>query len=151
MSSLSNFEDLKTVEERTIESEDEEKYKKGSNFNGRIKYNSHINFESLSKSGLRDVSEDRFLRIKHLQRNYIVHYINKPDTDFRLSLEFLKNTKTLSIDIEATNKQTVSYIQFACKNKCYVFNAFRLGHHEDFVEFLLEIFHNSRVMKVIFD
>jgi hypothetical protein len=66
VSSLSNFEDLQTVEERTIESEDEEKYKKGTNSPGRIKYNSNINFESLSKSGLKDISEDRFLRIKHL-------------------------------------------------------------------------------------
>ena len=104
VSSISNFEDLQTVEERTIESEDEDVYKKGSASPIKIKYSSNINFDSLSKSGLKDLSEARFLRIKNLQRNYIVHYINKPDTDFRLSLEFLKRTKTLSIDIEATNK-----------------------------------------------
>lgn len=104
ISTVSNFEDLKTVEERTVESEDEKKYKKGSNSPVKIKYSSNINFDQLSNNKVKDVSEDRFLRIKHLQRNYIVHYINKPDTDFRLSLEFLKNSKTLSIDIETTNK-----------------------------------------------
>jgi hypothetical protein len=105
----------------------------------------------LSNSGLKDVSEARFLRIKHLQRNYIVHYINKLDTDFRLSLAFLKNSKTLSIDIEATNKLSVSYVQFACKNKCYVFNVFQLGKYDDFVDFLVEILQDSRILKVVFD
>jgi hypothetical protein len=121
---MSNFEDLHTVEERTVESEDEDKYKKGSNSPVKIKYCSNINFDSLSNCGLKDLSEARFLRIKNLKRNYIVHYINKPDTDFRLSLEYLKKSDCLGVDIEATNNLSVSYIQFACMSKCYVFNVF---------------------------
>jgi hypothetical protein len=73
-----------------MESEDEQSYKKGETPLAKIKYSNSINFESLTGSGMRDVFEDRFLRVRQLQRDYIVHYLNKPDTDFRLSLEFLK-------------------------------------------------------------
>ena len=100
---------------------------------------------------MRDIFEDRFLRVRQLQRDYIVHYLNKPDTDFRLSLEFLKQCDTVSVDLETSNQQTVSYMQFACRSKCYVFNMFRLGKNEDFIDFLLEFFHNSKVQKEVLD
>lgn len=100
---------------------------------------------------MRDIFEERFLRVRQLQKDYIVHYLNKPDTDFRLSLEFLKKCDAVSVDLETSNKQTVSYVQFACRSKCYVFNVFRLGKNEDFLDFLLEILQNSKVQKVVFD
>jgi hypothetical protein len=138
--STSNCEELQTVEERTIESEDEQSYKKGEAPLAKIKYSHSINFESLTGCGIRDIFEERFLRVRQLQKNYIVHYLNKSDTDFRLSLEFLKQCDTVSVDLECSNKQTVSYMQFACRSKCYVFNLFKLGKNEDFLEFLFEIF-----------
>lgn len=144
---------LSIVEERTEESEDfddiENSQSKISN------YQSKINFDKLSKGTeveLKDWSENRFLRIKDLKKNYIVHYIDKLGTDFRLALEFLKRTKTLSICLETKNEPcTPSYLQIACRRRCYVFNLFKIKQNEEFLDFLSEILASKKILKIVFE
>jgi len=120
----------------------------------KLNYISKINFDKLSTGTeveLKDWSQSRFLRIRDLQKNYIVHYIDKMDTDFRLALEFLKRSKTLSISCEGKENCRPSYLQVACKRRCYVFNLFKIKKNEEFSEFLLEVLASKKIMKVIFE
>ena len=119
-------------------------------------YNSKINFDRLgggSKTStmLKDFSEEHFLRIKHLQTNYIVHYIDKTNTDFRLSLECLKRTKTLALDVITQESSSFpAYIQVSSRKRCYVFNMFKLKKNEEFKDFLIEVLKSSKVLKIVF-
>jgi frataxin-like iron-binding protein CyaY len=146
---------LSIVEERTVESDAGEYPTQSSK---KITYHSQINFEKLTQNSQISLktSDSPYLIIKDLQKNYIVHYIDQINTDFRLALEYLKNLKTLSIDLHCRSEQQApSYIQIASKKRCYVFNMHKINfqgkkNNEDFLDFLSDILESKKIMKVIF-
>lgn len=143
---------MSIVEERTDESEEEI-------FEKKIIYNPHytskINFGNLFNSSnfqniLQKWKDPQYLTTNDLQKNYIVHFIDKSDSDFRLAIQFLKSMKTTAMTIESKNG-VPGYIQFTGKSICYIFKLKELSKNQEFKEFFAEFMCNRKNLKIVFD
>lgn len=118
-------------------------------------YDSRINFDSFLKSKhnhayLSDPSAATHLRIKHLERNFLVHYIDELNKDFSQATTFLTQLKVVSIEIQADGT-VPSYLHFSCKRRCYVFNLFKIGSTSEFRDLLRQILSTQGIKKIVFD
>lgn len=116
-------------------------------------YSSKINFGELSSNSqsiTQKWKDSEFLTIPDLQKNYIVHYIDKNNTDFRLALEFLKGVRTTAIGVESF-KNEPCYIVFSGKKRAYIFKISKIGSNKNFLDFFKGFLENRKNLKIVFD
>lgn len=65
-------------------------------------------------------------------------------------MEILKGVKTTAVRVESF-KGDPSFIQFAGKQRCYIFDLRQFKENETFKEFLTSFLKNRKNLKIIFD
>ena len=118
-----------------------------------VKFTSTLNFDAIlrtknSNQTLLDKSENQFLRIRHLRKEYEVHYIEKNDEDLAKAQELLTKQKCMSLHIEQI-KRKATYLAIALKRRTFVFSLLNLSKNKMFVQFIRDILENSKILKVV--
>ena len=100
-------------------------------------------------------TKDRYLRIEDLSSNFEYKYIIGLDEDFRAAIAHLSEQKVIGFDTEfitADNQPMATYLQFASRDKGYIFNLQTEDRYKtEFKSLIEQVCKNSQLLKVGFN
>lgn len=119
------------------------------------KFSCTHNFDAMLRDtstnrALMDKSEKLFLRIRHLRKEYEVHYIEKANSDLHNSEEILLKQRCLSLHT-VQNKRRATYLTIALKRRAFVFNLKKLKDNKQFVLMIKSLLENQKILKIVLE
>ena len=93
--------------------------------------------------------DGEFLKLRHLKKDYVVHYMESLNNDFKLATAYIADQSYIAMDVEVHQGQA-TYIQFATKKRCFVFNLYQLSRSalKKTKAFVEKIMTHSGILKI---
>lgn len=126
-----------------FESEDSEEVE-----HNDAQYKQSYDYDDLCAGGLKDFSEEEFLRLRNIQKNYKAHYIHDANEEFDSASRYLLKQKLVGFSCELDTDKA-SFLQISVLKRGFAFNIKKLKQSEKARSFFLKFMKKRTILKVV--